>query len=255
VPSHGAPFNVLIFNVTLTISYAQSMISRDRLLLHLAVDLVILTVRDNQLQVLVIERGHDPFQGQDALPGGFLRADEDLREAAERELYEETNLPGNELHLEQLGTYGAPRRDPRGRVVSVAWLAIAPDLPTPAAGTDARSARWAPVEKVAGTLAFDHGRILADGVERARRQLELTTLATAFCGPEFTIGDLRNVYEVVWGTPLDPRNFSRKVAQTKGFVEPTGGKRTPDTGRPAALYRRGPATTLSPPLLRGAAAD
>jgi 8-oxo-dGTP diphosphatase len=99
-------------------------------------------------------------------------------------------------------------------------------------------------------LAFDHAQILDDAVERARSRLEFTTLAAAFCGPTFTIGDLRHVYEVVWDEPIDPRNFSRKVVQTKGFVEPTGGKRVPDTGRPAALYRRGPALTLNPPLMR-----
>jgi 8-oxo-dGTP diphosphatase len=102
-------------------------------------------------------------------------------------------------------------------------------------------------------LAFDHAAILADAVERARTRLEFTTLAAAFCGPVFTIGDLRHVYEVVWDEPIDPRNFSRKLAQTKGFVEPTGGKRTPDTGRPAALYRRGPAQILNPPLMRSPA--
>jgi 8-oxo-dGTP diphosphatase len=226
------------------------MIDREHLLLYLAVDLAILTVRDGSLQVLVIERANEPYRGRVALPGGFLRDGEDLLEAAERELAEETSLDGKALHLEQLATYGAPRRDPRGRVVSVAYLAIAPDLPIPAAGSDARSARWACADDVHGELAFDHAQILDDAVERARAQLELTTLATAFCGPEFTIGDLRHIYEAVWATPLDPRNFSRKVATTEGFVEPTGGKRLPGTGRPAALYRRGPARTLNPPLLR-----
>jgi ADP-ribose pyrophosphatase YjhB (NUDIX family) len=225
--------------------------------LNLAVDLAILTVREDLLQVLVIERGNRPYQGKDALPGGFLRAGEDLREAAVRELAEETGLDGSALHLEQLATYGAPDRDPRGRVVSVAYLAIAPDLPVPAAGSDARSARWAPVQEVRGALAFDHTEILDDAVERARSRLEYTTLATAFCGDVFTIGDLRNVYEVVWGAPLDPRNFSRKVTHTEGFILPTGAKRLPETGRPAALYRRGPAKDLIPPLLRsnGAAAS
>jgi ADP-ribose pyrophosphatase YjhB (NUDIX family) len=230
------------------------MPDRARLQLYLAVDLAVLTVRENLLQVLVVERANEPYQGYTALPGGFLREGEDLREAAERELKEETGLDGAVLHLEQLATYGAPGRDPRGRVVSVAYLAIAPDLPIPTAGTDARSARWVPAHAIRDALAFDHAGILDDAVERARTRLEYTTLATAFCGPAFTIGDLRTIYEVVWGTPLDPRNFSRKVTHTEGFVEPTGDKRVPGTGRPAALYRRGPATALSPPLLRSTTA-
>jgi 8-oxo-dGTP diphosphatase len=226
------------------------MTDREHQLLHLAVDIAILTVRDNELHVLVIERDNQPYRGMDALPGGFLRVGEDLREAAERELAEETGMDGRPLHLEQLAAYGAPDRDPRGRVVSVAFLAIAPDLPVPAAGSDARSASWKPVSKVQADLAFDHTQILHDAVEGARARLEHTTLATAFCGDTFTIGDLRAVYEAVWGEPLDPRNFSRKVAHTEGFVEPTGAKRAPETGRPAALYKRGPAQTLYPPLLR-----
>jgi len=235
-----------------TLSYARSMTNREHLLLYLAVDLAILTVREGLLQVLVIERANKPFQGCAALPGGFLRAGEDLHEAAERELAEETSLDGGSLHLEQLAIYGAPDRDPRGRVVSVAYLALAPDLPVPAAGSDARAARWAPVGKVRGTLAFDHSKILEHAVERARTLLEYTTLATAFCAETFTIGDLRNVYEVVWDIQVDPRNFSRKIGNTEGFIEATGGRRTPVTGRPAALYRRGAAQILNPPLLRSA---
>jgi 8-oxo-dGTP diphosphatase len=227
---------------------------RDHAYLRLAVDLAILTVRENLLHVLVIERANQPYQGQAALPGGFLRAEEDLRAAAERELAEETSLDGGSLHLEQLASYGTPGRDPRGRVVSVAYLAIAPDLPIPTAGSDARSARWAPVDAVRGGLAFDHDVILRDAVEHARARLEFTTLATAFCGPTFTIGDLRHVYEVVWDMPLDPRNFSRKVVSTEGFIRPTGTRRAPETGRPAALYQPGPARGLHPPILRTAAA-
>lgn len=227
------------------------MAYREHLRLYLAVDLVILTVRQELLQVLVIERANEPYGGQVALPGGFLRDGEDLREAAERELGEETGLDGGQLHLEQLATYGDPGRDPRGRVVTVVYLAIAPDLPVPAAGSDARAARWEPVDKVRRTLAFDHSYILDDAIERARTRLEYTTLVTAFCPAAFTIGDLRKVYEVVWGVPLDPRNFSRKVIHAEGFVEPTGYKRVPATGRPAVLYRAGPAMAIDPPLLRG----
>jgi 8-oxo-dGTP diphosphatase len=226
------------------------MISREHTYLRLAVDLAILTVREDALQALVITRANEPFRGKPALPGGFLRGDEDIEDAAVRELAEETGLDGTRLHLEQLRAYGAPGRDPRGRVVSIAFLTIMPDLPLPTAGSDARSAAWAPVEKVRGTLSFDHDQILDEAVERARTRLEFTTLATTFCGPSFTIGDLRNVYEVVWGHKLDPRNFNRKVLNTPGFVEPTGERRIPEVGRPAALYRPGGEQALNPPLLR-----
>jgi 8-oxo-dGTP diphosphatase len=215
---------------------------------RITADLVILTVRDDRLNVLLVERANEPYQGRSALPGGFLRDDETLDDAARRELAEETAL-GERLHLEQVGAYSAPDRDPRGRVVTVAYLAIAPSLPVPTAGSDARTARWSPVEEVP-PLAFDHDEILADALERARSKLENTTLATAFCADTFTIGELRRVYEVVWGTPLDPRNFNRKVTSTDGFVVPTGETRSPETGRPAVLYRRGPATTLHPAILR-----
>src|SRR5262245_36483068 len=204
--------------------------------LRLAVDLVILTVRDERLQVLLIERANKPYQGHLALPGGFLRSDEDTTVAALRELSEETGLDGSKLPFEQLPIFGKPGRDPRGRVVSVPFLAIAADLPLPHAGSDARAARWQPVDTaLADGLAFDHADILRTGRERARAQLEYTTVAAAFCGDVFTIGDLRRVYEVMWGDDLDPGNFSRKVTKTEGFIIPTEDKRAAGIGRPAAL--------------------
>ncbi|MFJ3712734.1 NUDIX hydrolase [Streptomyces sp. NPDC090053] len=238
------------------------------------VDLVVLTVRRHALCALAVRRGEAPFQGRWALPGGFVKTDEDLGAAAARELAEETGLsaldpstpapvPGSGAHLEQLGTYGDPDRDPRMRVVSVAHLALAPDLPAPRAGGDAHSARWAPVEVLLGQesgivgageppapLAFDHARILADGVERARSKIEYSSLATAFCPQEFTVGELRRVYEAVWGVVLDPRNFHRKVTGTPGFLVPSGGTTTRQGGRPAQLFRAGTATLLNPPMLR-----
>ncbi len=216
-----------------------------------AVDLVVLTVRDETFCGLAIERGEEPFRGRRALPGGFVRIDEDLHRAAARELEEETGMPTGLLHLEQLASYGDPERDPRMRVVSIAYLALAPDLPPPAAGTDAASAEWLPVAELLDVpLAFDHDRILRDGVERARAKLEYTTLATAFCAPRFTIGELRGVYEAVWGHPLDPRNFHRKVMASAGFVVPLQETTTRGGGRPARLYRAGPASELYPPLVR-----
>lgn len=235
------------------------------------VDLVVLTVRKHALCALAVRRGEPPYQGRWALPGGFVRGDEDLEAAAARELTEETGLrshvPEDQdagAHLEQLATYGAPQRDPRMRVVSVAHLVLAPDLPSPTPGGDARSARWAPVDSLFGSgdgtgwdnaeqqapLAFDHDQILRDGVERARSKIEYSSLATAFCPPEFTVGELRRVYEAVWGVALDPRNFHRKVTGTPGFLVPTGGTTTRQGGKPAQLFRAGGATLLNPPMLR-----
>ncbi|MEV0437566.1 NUDIX domain-containing protein [Streptomyces spectabilis] len=218
------------------------------------VDLAIFTVRDDQLMVLLVERGVEPFLGRPALPGGYVQKRETLREGALRELWEEAGIDGSRLHLEQLGAYGDPRRDPRGRVVTIAYLALGPDLPAPVGGTDAERAYWSPVSRLidgAQGLAFDHMDILSDAVEEVRRKLEYTAVATAFCGDVFTLSELRTVYEVIWGQVLDPSNFRRKVIKMAGFVEPTGGQRLPPTGRPAALYRRGDAWLLSPPLLRG----
>jgi 8-oxo-dGTP diphosphatase len=220
----------------------------------LTVDLVILTLRHERLHVLLIERGVDPYQGMAALPGGFLRdATEDITAAARRELAEEAGLDANRLHLEQYGVYGNPGRDPRGRVVSVAYLAISPGLPEPVAGTDATGARWVPVDDALSSaipLAFDHERIVADGVERARSKLEDSSLATSFCGPVFTLAELQQVYEAVWGVRLDPRNFYRKIQSTQDFVIEVGPAKKNGAGRPARLFRRGSGTGLYPPMLR-----
>lgn len=222
----------------------------------LTVDLVILTLRDEALHVLLVERGVEPYAGMMALPGGFLRdAAEPIVAAARRELLEEAGLDASGLHLEESGVYGDPGRDPRDRVVSVAFLAIAPRLPEPVASTDAADACWARADDVLESrlaVAFDHQRIIADGVERARRKLEHTALATAFCGPVFTIAELQQVYEAVWGVRLDPRNFYRKIQRTPGFVVPDGPGMRTSAGRPARLFRAGPGTALSPPMTRPA---
>ncbi|KUN84388.1 NUDIX hydrolase [Streptomyces bungoensis] len=234
------------------------------------VDLAVLTVREGTLHVLLVERGQEPYAGHWALPGGFLLPDESAETAARRELAEETGLADlSGLHLEQLRTYSEPDRDPRMRVVSVAFTALLPDPPPdsvrgdphltafePRGGGDATQARWQPYA-AAGPLAFDHDRILADAHARVGDRLETTCAATAFCPPEFTLGELQQVYEAVWGTALDRPNFRRKVLATSGFVEPVPGaaRLTGGRGKPAALYRAGTATTLHPPLLRPSRED
>lgn len=242
------------------------------------VDLVVLTIRDDDLVALCVRRGTPPYSGRLALPGGFVRPDETLAMAAARELAEETGLSAastspaagaspaagtspaidvGAVHLEQLASYGDPGRDPRMRVVTIAYLALAPSLPAPKAGSDAADACWLPVAGLldgpADGLAFDHYTILADGVERARSKLEYSPLATAFCPATFTVGQLRRVYEIVWATKLDPRNFHRKVTGTPGFLVPADGTTIGERGRPAQLYRTGDTDLLHPPLLRNPA--
>lgn len=219
-----------------------------------AADIVIFTIRSGRLHVLLIKRGTRPFRGKLALPGGFVRPGESLEDTAMRELEEETGLDASSISLRQLHTYSHPERDPRGRIVTTAFLAIAPNLPEVTGATDAYRADWVEVEESLwsrdGSLAFDHGLILQNGLEEARQLLERTTSAVDFCGSLFTISDLREVYEAVWGLKLSPQNFQRKVRKTTGFVTRTNKKRTSRPGAPAELFRRGPAKLLYPPMMR-----
>ncbi|WP_211881724.1 NUDIX hydrolase [Pseudarthrobacter albicanus] len=228
-----------------------------------AVDVVALTVFDGALKILLITRLIEPFRGRLALPGGFVLPGEDLVTAAGRELAEETGVGQVPGHLEQLGSYGPRGRDPRGDVLTVAHLLLAPNFPVLSAGSDAEHAAWYPAGQVLDgelQLAFDHERILGDALERAKSKLEYSPLGAAFCGDEFTVAQLRAVYEAVWGTRLDPRNFHRKATGTPGFLEDTGRMTTGDAGRPAALFRLAGAArpaagqparaVLNPPLMR-----
>jgi 8-oxo-dGTP diphosphatase len=219
---------------------------------YLTADTVAFSVRpDTGLSVLMVRRGNPPYKGRWAFPGGFVDEREDVERAARRELREETGLGGRRFRLEQLGAYTAPRRDPRHRVVSVAWLCAVPADVVPTAGDDASHAEWLAVDELeARRLAFDHARILADGVDRLRARLETTAMATDLLPPEFTIGELRDVYEAVWDRTLDPGNFQRKVTRVPGLLEQTGRRSDGGRGRPAAIYRAGPERQIWPPMSR-----
>ena len=223
----------------------------------LAVDLVVFAVTSGTLNAVFVRRGTHPFKGSLALPGGFVLPDEDALTAAWRELEEEAGLDlgAHRAHVEQLATFSAPQRDPRMRVASVAHLALlATDgrtLPELAMGSDAAAAEWLPVHDVLANadLAFDHRDILGAGLDRLAGKIEYTLTASRLVPEEFTLNELRRVYQAVWDTErLDAGNFTRKM---------TGALR--DTGRKVARGRGAPATVfkvrdeyLSPPLIRPA---
>ncbi len=219
-----------------------------------AVDVALVTVVDDTFRMLVVEPEAAGYEGTWSLPGGRVLDDENLDDAARRILHDAAGVAAP-AHLEQLRTYGEPNRDARARVVSVAYLAFtpAPALPDTPRGHRAEYVDVASlIDGALGELAFDHGRVIPDAVERARAKLEYAPLALAFVAEPFTIADVRGVYEAVWGEQLDTANFRRKVTTTPGFVVPTDERSTsgPGGGRPARLYRRGAAATLHPAMLR-----
>ncbi|MGO1227336.1 MAG: NUDIX hydrolase [Brachybacterium sp.] len=219
--------------------------------IHVAVDLTVLTLRDGVLNVLLIQREDEPHRGAWALPGGFIQHGEDLDAAAYRVLSDEASLGSGAVHLEQVRTFGTPGRDPRGHVVSVSFMALGADLPDPRRGDDVADARWWALEDLGEvTLAFDHAAVLESSIERARSKLEYTTLAVTFLPEEFTVSQLRGVYESVWGTTLDAGNFHRKATRTDGFLVELDRHAAPTGGRPARLYCAGQGSYLVPPLLR-----
>ena len=191
-----------------------------------------------KLRVLLIRRGTDPFKGDWALPGGRVELDESIDAAARRELEEETGIKPD--FLEQLYTFGEPGRDPRGRVVSVAYYAlVSVEQFTPVAGTDAAVAAWLPITDGNGTplsnLAFDHREILETALARLRGKIRYFPLGIEMLPKLFTMTELRQVYETVLGRDLDPGNFRRRILRMDLLV-PTG-KRRATTTKPAALYK------------------
>jgi 8-oxo-dGTP diphosphatase len=199
------------------------------------VDVVIFTLQNSELHVLLVQRKRWPFEGRWAIPGGFINMDETLEQAARRELEEETGV--RDIYVEQLYTFGSPKRDPRTRVISVAYIAlVSADTQTLRVSDESTDVRWFPVSRLPGPLAFDHDTILATALDRLRSKLEYTTLAFQLLPEIFSILELKHIYEQILGEgELDKGNFYRKIKDAN-ILEDTGMRRE-GRGRPTTLYR------------------
>jgi 8-oxo-dGTP diphosphatase len=198
------------------------------------VDCVVFGLDEGDLKVLLVQRDLEPFAGKWALPGGFVRVEESLEDAARRELAEETGL--KDIFLEQLYTFGTPDRDPRERVVSVAYYALVPLADhRPQAATDARQAAWFGVDD-APDLAFDHEDILAAALARLRGKVRYEPIGFELLPARFTLGQLQHLYEVVLEERLDKRNFRKKILGM-GLLVDTGEIQQDVAHRAARLYR------------------
>jgi 8-oxo-dGTP diphosphatase len=197
------------------------------------VDLVIFTIAEDDLKILLIRRGQEPFRGRWALPGGFVEIDESLEVAAARELKEEVGVKN--VYLEQLYTFGDPHRDPRGRVISVAYFAlIDAGRERIAAASDAADAQWHSVFNPP-KLAFDHRKILDYAVWRLRNKIEWTTVGYELLPQKFTLSELQRVYEIILQRPVDKRNFRKKILAQGQIIE-LNETRSDVAHRPARLY-------------------
>jgi len=199
-----------------------------------SVDVVIFSVRAHGLTVLLVRRAAAPFRGRWSLPGGFVRPTESLDDAARRQLQEETEV--RDVYLEQLYTFGAPRRDPRGRMISVAYFAlVAADVGAHAAA-DGLEVNWHAVTELPD-LAFDHGEIVTYALQRLRYKLEYTSVGFELLPNEFTLTELQTAYEIVLGEQLDKRNFRRRIIDAGILAETNRYHASEGQGRPARLYR------------------
>lgn len=202
------------------------------------VDVVMMSLRQRDLQVLLVKRRAWPYEGMWAIPGGFVNIDESLEEAAKRELQEETGV--QHVYLEQLYTFGDPGRDPRTRVITVVYFALLDSERLQVrAADDAVEVGWFSVYDLP-PLAFDHAKILEYTLNRLRGKLNYTTIAFSLLPEQFTLHELQRVYEIILHRRLDKRNFRKKIVST-GILEDTGAKKMEGTHRPARLYRFNPA--------------
>ena len=197
-------------------------------------DIVIFTIRQDELKVLLIKRALPPFKGEWALPGGFINLQESLEQGARRELEEETGVSG--VYLEQLYTFGQPDRDPRERVITVAYYALIPsDKIEIRAASDAEGVSWFGMQELP-KLAFDHPEILQTAYQRLVAKLDYSTIAFQFMPKAFTLTELQQVYELILREPVDKRNFRKRILSLN-LIKETGKERKDGAHRPAKLYR------------------
>jgi len=196
-------------------------------------DILIFAIDNGALKILLINRKEWPYQGQWAIPGGFVQIDEDVEATAHRELLEETGVKN--VYLEQLKTFGDPDRDPRMRVITVAYIALLPssNIHVEASG-DAAEAKWFSVEELP-ELAFDHKNIVETGLDRLRGKIRYSNIVFALMKDKFTLSQLQETYEIILGHKLDKRNFRKKML-TLNILEPTN-KKEVGPHRPSTLYR------------------
>lgn len=200
----------------------------------MSVDVLIFTIQGEDLKTILVKRGVEPFKGMWAIPGGFVRSGESLEEAAIRELSEETGVKN--VYLEQLYTFGDPKRDPRTRVITVAYFALIPSERVKLhATTDVSDAQWFSVKNLP-QLAFDHKKIIKYAKDRIKSKIEYTNIVHGLLPNKFRLSELQKVYEVILGKELDKRNFRKKMISL-GLLEATGDKEIEGAHRPAMLYR------------------
>ncbi|MBU1201495.1 MAG: NUDIX hydrolase [Nanoarchaeota archaeon] len=201
--------------------------------ISLAVDIVVFTVMNGFLKVLLIRRGVEPFKGKYALPGGFVRDDESLEEAALRELSEETNVKN--IFIKKLSAYGDVNRDPRGRIVSVVFIAlIDSERFKLKASTDAMHAEWVNINAMK-SLAFDHNTILNDSLDELKLDVQTTNIAAQMLPDKFTLSELQKLYETILGSELDKRNFRKRI-KTFNILKPFNESKMEGAHRPAQLF-------------------
>lgn len=200
-----------------------------------AVDILIFTIINSTLEILLVKRKYEPFKNYWSIPGGFVKKNESLEQAATRELKEETNI--NNVYLEQLYTFGDPHRDPRDRVISVSYFALVPSDKTDQikGRADVLEAGWHSTKDLP-SLAFDHDKIITYALQRLRWKLEYTNVVYSLLAEEFTLTDMQKIYEIIFDKTFDKRNFRKKILSLS-LIQPTGKKVIRGIHRPASTYR------------------